>query len=137
LLYHFNIWLADRKIKQITESSKKSKYHHKYNTISKKEIKWIETLLQTPIDDYRKNAIWRILAPYLINIKNLSYEESYNIIKEWLDKCGSLKPLDFSLSYYIKHNLNSATRVRYFPMKFDDLKIENIKLYNVLKDEAK
>lgn len=39
-----------------------------------------------------------------------------------------------SPSYYIKYNLNSATRVGYFPMKFDDLKAENIKLYNILKD---
>src|SRR3954454_9972353 len=63
LLYHFNIWLADKKIKEINESSKKTKYDHKYNATSKKEIRWIETLLQTPINDYRKNAIWRILAP--------------------------------------------------------------------------
>jgi Primase X len=136
LLYHFNIWLADKKIKEINESSKRSKYHHhhKYNTTSiKKEIKWIEILLQTPIDDYRKNTIWRILAPYLINTKNLTYEESYNIIKEWLDKCSSLKPLDSNFNYYIKYNLHSAIRVKYFPMKFDDLKVENTKLYNILK----
>jgi hypothetical protein len=75
------------------------------------------------------------LAPYLINIKNLTYEESYYIIKDWLDKCSSLKPLDFSYSYYIKYNLNSATKVGYFPMKFDDLKAENSKLYNILKDK--
>jgi hypothetical protein len=36
LLYHFNIWLADKKIKEINESSKRSKYHHKYNTSIKK-----------------------------------------------------------------------------------------------------
>jgi hypothetical protein len=48
LLYHFNIWLADKKIKEINESSKRTKYHnHKYNATSKKEIKWVETLLQT------------------------------------------------------------------------------------------
>jgi len=139
LLYHFNIWLADKRIKEINESSKRTKYHHhhhhKYNATSKKEIKWIEILLQTPIDDYRKNAIWRILAPYLINIKNLTYEESYNIIKEWLNKCNSMKPLDSYPSYYIKYNLNSAIRIGYFPMKFDDLKVENIKLYNILKDK--
>jgi Primase X len=137
LLYHFNIWLADKRIKEINESSKRGKYHHhhKYSATSKKEIKWIEILLQTPIDDYRKNAIWRILAPYLINIKNLSYEESYNIIKDWLDKCSSLKPLDSYPNYYIKYNLNSAIRIGYLPMKFDDLKVENITLYNILKDK--
>jgi hypothetical protein len=70
-------------LQEINESNKRSKYHHhKYNATSiKKEIKWIEILLQTPIDDYRKNTIRRILAAYLINIKNLTYEESYNIIK--------------------------------------------------------
>jgi hypothetical protein len=137
LLYHFNIWLADRKIKQINESNKRSKYRHynQYNKATSKEIKWIEILLQTPIDDYRKNAIWRIIAPYLINTKNLTYEESFNVIKEWLDKCSSLKPLDFSPSYYIKYNINSAIRVGYFPMKFDDLKTENMKLYDILKDK--
>ena len=35
-------------------------------------ISWIEILLQTPIEDYRKNAIGLILAPYLINIRKFS-----------------------------------------------------------------
>jgi hypothetical protein len=45
------------------------------------------------------------------------------------------KPLDFSPNYYIKYNLNSAIRIGYLPMKFDDLEVENIKLYNILKDK--
>ena len=40
-------------------------------------IHWIETLLKTPIEDYRKNALALILAPYLINIKKLSYDEAF------------------------------------------------------------
>jgi len=32
-------------------------------------IWWIEKLIQTPIDDYRKFAVWRILVPYLIDIR--------------------------------------------------------------------
>jgi hypothetical protein len=51
-------------------------------------IAWIEKLLQTPIDDYRKNAVSLILAPYLINIKKLSYDHALNIINSWLRKCG-------------------------------------------------
>ena len=58
-----------------------------------------------------------------------------NIIKEWSDKCSSLKPLDFSPNYYIKYNLNSAIRIGYFPMKFEDLKVENTMLCNILKDK--
>src|SRR6266704_2093494 len=39
-------------------------------------ILWIEALLQTAISDYRKNAIRLILAPYLMNIKHLSFEKA-------------------------------------------------------------
>ena len=38
----------------------------------------------------RKLAVGLILAPYLIVIKKLSYEESYKIINEWLMKCDSV-----------------------------------------------
>jgi Primase X len=134
LLYYFNIWLADKKIKQITQSSKRGKHQqHHYNATSK-EIKWIESLLQIPITDYRKNAVWHILAPYLITVKKLSYDDAFNIIKGWLDRCNLLKPLDFSPSYYIKYNLNSAIRVGYFPMSFEKVKTENQELYTILKN---
>ena len=36
-------------------------------------ITWIEKLLSTPIEDYRKYCIWKILCPYLINVRKLSY----------------------------------------------------------------
>jgi hypothetical protein len=32
------------------------------------------------------------------------------VIKNWLDKCRSLRQLDFSPNYLIKHNINSARR---------------------------
>ena len=35
-------------------------------------IRWIEKLLQTSIDDYRKIVVWRILTPYFINIRKCS-----------------------------------------------------------------
>lgn len=35
-----------------------------------------------------------ILPQYLVNIRRLSYQESYIIIKKWLDSCNELKRLD-------------------------------------------
>jgi hypothetical protein len=32
---------------------------------------WIETLLQIPLPKFRKYCVWRILAPYLINVKHV------------------------------------------------------------------
>ena len=66
---------------------------------NKTTILWIEKLLQTPVDDYRKFAIWRILAPYLINIKGSSIEDAFTMIRDWLNKCNSLRQLDLSKLY--------------------------------------
>src|SRR4051794_22863664 len=60
---------------------------------------WFERLLQTPIADYRKNAIALILSRYLVNVRQLSAEDSYAIIKDWLDKCKSVSPLEKGYDY--------------------------------------
>jgi Primase X len=78
LYYHFYIYLADRKLKEFNNMPKnQTEGYHAFrgNTIS-----WIEKLLETPIDDYRKNAVNLILAPYLINVKKLSYDTALTII---------------------------------------------------------
>jgi len=45
-------------------------------TINSTSILWIEKFLQTLLDDYRKHVVWRILSPYLINIRKCSVEEA-------------------------------------------------------------
>jgi hypothetical protein len=45
-------------------------------TINSTSILWIEKFLQTLLDDYRKYVVWRILSPYLINIRKCSVEEA-------------------------------------------------------------
>ena len=44
-----------------------------------------------PISNHRKYCIWRILAPYFINVKHLSFDDSYDKIYQWLDRCNELK----------------------------------------------
>lgn len=91
--------------------SNKNKVDNKYYT-------WIEHLLQNPIEDYRKLVIDLILSPYLINIRKLSYSESYQIIKDWLDKCNNLKKLDNyrNFEYRISCALNNADKKQIGPM---------------------
>jgi hypothetical protein len=49
-----------------------------------KQYQWIERkLLHTPISDRRKITIELVLAPYLIVIKKLPFNEAYTIIIEW------------------------------------------------------
>ena len=79
-----------------------------------------------------KNAISLILAPYLVNIKELSYSDAFLIIKNWLSKCSELRYLDGNFDYKIKYSLNTAIRKRQLPMKFSTLKMKNEELYNQL-----
>ena len=104
ILREFRLYLADIDIrKKITETNKKrgnvsvkSPYH------SVIQYEWIEKLLETPIEDGRKYTLWKILCPYLVNIKKLQYEESFKILKTWLEKCNNLRKLDFNSDTEIK-----------------------------------
>ena len=71
--------------------SKKNLFTNTIDQVNGKEIEWIEKLLQTPINDFRKYCLWRILFPYLINIKKMSPEESFRILDKWLNKCDILR----------------------------------------------
>jgi hypothetical protein len=81
--------LIDQRIKQLLQQKKKpEKGWHKYTITESSQsaaaaaganttiIPWIEKLLQTPIQDYRKFSGWRILSPYLMNVKRLSYDNA-------------------------------------------------------------
>ena len=95
-------------------------------------IPWIEKLLETPIDDHRKNAVNLILAPYLINVRKVSYDAALNIINSWLSKCGELRQLDQNFDYTVRYALKYCAKNGNRPLKFDTLKLRNAALYDVL-----
>jgi hypothetical protein len=138
LLGSFYAYLVDQKFKEIGQQQKQrfSKYSSRITSnTSNFVIPWIEKLLQTPIEDHRKNTVALILAPYLVNVKKLTYAESYNIIKGWLDKCNSLRRLDsgFNSNYLIKHALGNAIKTGYKPIRFENLRNHNmLPLYHTL-----
>jgi len=136
LLRNFRCYLIDQKIKEWKTQQKivKRFSHQRYqqnnsmnpnvNTIS-----WIEILLKTPITDFRKNATNLILAPYLVNIKKIPYQESFDNLIEWLKKCDLLKKLDFNTNYLVKSALNIASEKGIPPMKLETLKNRDLELY--------
>jgi Primase X len=106
----------------------------------KQSIDWIEQLLQTPLSEHRKYCIWRILAPYFINVKHLSFDSSYDKIYQWLDMCNELRALDFDPGTKINDSLNTAINAGYLPISLDNplkeprtLKTDNRELYNIIK----
>ena len=130
LLRDFRRYLIQEKINYTFKDAKlrrrRSAYH---TTTTNRSISWIESLLQTSIEDYRKFVMWRILAPYLINIKKLSYDQAFTVIKDWLKECGKMLSLDFNANNRIKDNLKATMKGRYLPISLNNLKVENRELF--------
>lgn len=135
VLRDFRRYLIDQRVQQLKGQQMHSKngcsLTHR-NQGGNRIIYWIERLLHTPINDYRKLVVWRILSPYLRNIRGLSYDESYNIIRAWLDKCNQVERLTFNANQKIKESLRGASH-GYLPISLGRLEIENIGLYSLTK----
>jgi hypothetical protein len=138
LLRHFRIWLIQKRIDDIKELKKQEKKNTKFQmTVSKSQertntIKWIEIgILEHPLPDHRKYVIWRILSPYLLNVKKLPKEEAYSLMKDWLDKCDKIEKLNFNPKIKIKDGLKGASK-GYFPISMEKLKEENRQLYDLV-----
>ncbi len=138
----FRTYLVQKKIDQQKQIQKilneRSKNKNKINT--ENYYSWIEHLLNTSIQDFRKLVIDLVLSPYLINVKNLSFEESYNIIKNWVDKCNELNKLDNyrNFEYRIKYALKNAMNKQIGPMSLEKIKSDPTytDLYKILKSKG-
>ena len=137
LLEDFYVYLSSQRLAELEENRSRNLAKVELRRQLPKgssNIHWIERLLQTPISDYRKVAIWRIFAPYLLNICGLSQDEAHSIIHDWLEECGKLRRLDFTPSYKIKGALNSSRD--FLPVSCHKLEVENAEFYSLLQDNG-
>ena len=146
LLEDFRTYLIQKKIEEHNYKQKmliankkmykKNQYSYS-NRTNNNYYEWIETILQTPFEDCRKIISSLILAPYLINVKKLPFQECFQIIKEWLDKCNSLEKLDNvgSFSSRISYSIKNAQYKQIGPMSQYKIKTDSNyrKLYILLK----
>lgn len=145
LVPEFRSWLMQEELNLKEYSNKKqklpirktsfkySKYHNKNSSLSNSKIRWIENLLETPLEDHRKYSLWRILGPYLLNIRQMSEIHSVKIMEEWLDKCHVLRRLDFDPKTKIYGIVKGNKGFR--PISYSKLKDENKHLYLLLNSK--
>jgi hypothetical protein len=93
---------------------------------SSSRIGWIERLLQTPIEDQRKYCLWRIIGPYLLNVKHISEAETAKTMEKWLTLCSNLKKLDFEPKIKIYRIIKGNREFK--PISYAKLKEENREL---------
>ncbi len=139
ILRDFEIYLFEKaKSKSNKGSGNKIKVDRKENgngALAGRKIFWIEKLLRTSIDDNRYYCLWRILVPYLVNIRCVgSNKELQNILMDWLEGCNSIKKLSFDPKHRIKSILKGVEH--YAPISLKNLKDENPSLYYILKQKG-
>ena len=141
----FRTYLIQKKIDENEQRQKmilnlKRQNSKNKDTTNRNYYKWIDKkILANPFEDYRKIIINLILAPYLVVIKKLSYEESYQIINEWLQKCELLsgRRLDFNKKFLVNTALTTAYKKQIPPMSMIRLKTNYKDLYFILVQKEK
>jgi hypothetical protein len=134
LLKDFRRWITQEELDQ-KRMIKRLKSTGLNNTLKKSDrIEWIEKLLQTPLDDYRKTCLWRILCPYLINVRKLSVQEAVLVLQEWLSKSNNLRKSDFNHNQQIKKDLKHVGI--HLPLSYQTLKEKEPELYYLLKSKG-
>jgi hypothetical protein len=134
LLREFRLWLADNDLKDKQKQLKNLRFRNDLSMSKRGEsIKryfWIERLLQTPLPCFRRYCLYRILVPYLVNVRKLNDEECFDILNIWLEKCNSLSKISFNIKSEIKTRLDAVKD--YKPISLYKLKTENPDLYNLI-----
>ncbi len=134
LLRGFRIYLADEDLENKMDGIKRQNKITSQQSVREATIEttyqWIETLLETPLKDNRKYCLWKILIPYLVNIKEFTNDKAIAILMEWLNMCNDLKKLNFEPSQRIKENMKYVKN--YLPIRKTKLKEENPETYNLL-----
>lgn len=93
-------------------------------------IPWIEELLRTPLEDKRKYCLYKILIPYLKNIKMQDETTIVNVLKTWLKDCDAKKSLNFNPMQIIRKDLRYVKE--YKPIRLRRLEKDNFELYEFL-----
>jgi hypothetical protein len=126
----FRLWLSTKQKKEAAKLAEIINF--RFNQNSTGRINWIEVLLSTLLDDYRKTIVNLVLAPYLCNIRQLQFDAAFTIIKSWLELCAAQRKLDFNANYLINAALVNASKTNYKPMRLNTLRERNPAIYERL-----
>ena len=138
LLAGFTRYIINEKYIELIKANRRAR-RRKLSTFDNdsknNKVNWIEHLIETPIQDHRKYCIWRILSPYLLNIRKLTEQETIDIIEDWLDRSDQLRRLDFNYRQKIQDGIEGAAE-GYLPISLSKLREENSGLYFLLQDRG-
>jgi hypothetical protein len=93
---------------------------------------YIEELLSHPVGDGRHRLTWLVLAPYLVNVKNLEEADAVEKIRSFVAAKGESSPM----KRFIEYNVKRAKRNGLMPPTLSKLKAEHPDIYALLPREV-
>lgn len=92
---------------------------------------YIDELLKHPVSDGRHRFTWLVLAPYLVNVKNLGDEEAIEKIQSFVSAKGEPR----GIKRFIEYNVKRVKRNGLMPPSLNKLRMEHPDLYALLPSE--
>jgi non-catalytic primase subunit PriX-like protein len=99
---------------------------------SSRRYDYVEELLKHPASDGRHRFVWLVLAPYLVNVRNLENDEAIEKIRGFVAVAGETG----DLRRFIEYNVRRAKRNGLLPPTLSTLRSEHPDLYWLLPKEA-
>jgi non-catalytic primase subunit PriX-like protein len=93
---------------------------------------YVEDLLAHPVSDGRHRLVWLVLAPYLVNVKNLDDEAAIEKIRGFVAAAGETS----AMRRFVEYNVRRARRNGLLPPTFSNLKTEHPDIYWLLPKEV-
>jgi hypothetical protein len=97
----------------------------------KKGYSYVDGLLEHPVSDGRHRLVWMVLAPYLVNVKNLEEAEAVEKIRAFVSVAGETA----DMRRFVEYNVKRARRNGLLPPTLSTLKSEHPDLYALLPRE--
>jgi hypothetical protein len=92
---------------------------------------YVEDLLSHPVSDGRHRLTWLVLAPYLVNVKNLEEDQAVEKIRSFVAAKGETS----AMKRFIEYNVKRAKRNGLMPPTLGKLKAEHPDIYALLPKE--
>jgi hypothetical protein len=99
---------------------------------SNKGYLYVEELLAHPVSDGRHRLTWLILAPYLVNVKNLDDGQAIEKIRTFVQSAGE----SGAMRRFVEYNVRRARRNGLLPPTLSRLKAEHPDVYWLLPKEV-
>ncbi|MFQ5950597.1 MAG: DNA primase noncatalytic subunit PriX [Candidatus Geothermarchaeales archaeon] len=97
---------------------------------------WIEGVMKRPVADGRHRLLWLVIAPYLVNVKELGLEEAREAALAFIRACDKLKRMEGNVEGLVNYYVEYAARKKLRPMSIRSIREKHPDLYALVTESG-